>query len=115
MTSKLASDPRIDPRIKAMFGAMGDLTTSGNVASREELLAEANTEVLVKDGDTSVIGGVYVVNRSTSKAGLPGLYKIPFLGFLFRSSSRIEDRRELLVFLTPRIITRSQPVARTNN
>ena len=48
MTSKLASDPRIDPRIKAMFGAMGDLTTSGNVASREELLAEASTEEALK-------------------------------------------------------------------
>lgn len=48
MTSKLASDPRIDPRIKAMFGAMGDLTTPGNVASREELLEEANTEEALK-------------------------------------------------------------------
>ncbi len=43
MPSKLQEDPRIDPRIKALFGAMGDLTVSGDVASREELLEEANT------------------------------------------------------------------------
>ena len=43
MASKLAADSRIDPRIKAVFGAM-DLTTSGDIASREALLAEANTE-----------------------------------------------------------------------
>lgn len=75
-------------------------------------IAEANTEVLVKDGDTTVIGGVYVVNRTNSKQGLPGLYKLPFIGFLFRASTRVEDRRELLVFLTPRIITRSNQAAR---
>jgi len=75
-------------------------------------IAEANTEVLVKDGDTTVIGGIYVVNNSKSIQGVPGLSKIPFLGFLFRATTTSEDRRELLVFLTPRIITRSQATAR---
>ncbi|MFI4975882.1 MAG: alpha/beta hydrolase fold domain-containing protein [Caulobacterales bacterium] len=44
MASKLATDPRIDPRIKAMFGAMEDLTVPGDVANREELLAEENSD-----------------------------------------------------------------------
>jgi len=44
MASKLASDPRIDPRIKAIFGAMPELTSAGDVANREELLAEENSE-----------------------------------------------------------------------
>jgi acetyl esterase/lipase len=44
MVSKLAQDPRIDPRLKAAFGSMNALTTTGNVASREELLAEEKTE-----------------------------------------------------------------------
>lgn len=43
MASKIADDPRIDPRIKQMFGAMDAMTTPGNVASREELLAEENS------------------------------------------------------------------------
>ncbi len=44
MASKLAEDPRIDPRIKAIFGAMPEMTTPGDVASRDDLLAEENTE-----------------------------------------------------------------------
>jgi len=44
MASKLAEDPRIDPRIKAIFGAMPEMTTPGDVASREELLAQENSE-----------------------------------------------------------------------
>src|SRR5580698_6428929 len=44
MASKLAEDPRIDPRIKALFGAMDDLSASGDVSSREQLLAEENSE-----------------------------------------------------------------------
>src|SRR5689334_18671984 len=44
MASKLASDPRIDPRIKALFGNMPPATASKNVSSREELLAEENSE-----------------------------------------------------------------------
>jgi acetyl esterase len=44
MASKLAEDPRIDPRIKALFGAMGEMTTAGDVANREALLAQTNSE-----------------------------------------------------------------------
>jgi acetyl esterase/lipase len=44
MASKIAEDPRIDPRIKAIFGATPDMTTPGDVASRDELLAEENSE-----------------------------------------------------------------------
>ena len=44
MASKLAEDPRIDPRIKAVFGSIDFLTAGGDVASREDLLAEANSE-----------------------------------------------------------------------
>ena len=44
MASKLAEDPRIDPRLKAVFGSLGVLTATGDVASREDLLAAANSE-----------------------------------------------------------------------
>ncbi|HVO31858.1 MAG TPA: type IV pilus secretin PilQ, partial [bacterium] len=67
-------------------------------------IAEANTEILVKDGDTAVIGGVFVVNKNDTKTGLPGLMNLPLLGWLFRQSVHSEDRRELLVFMTPHII-----------
>lgn len=67
---------------------------------------EAQTQVLVKDGDTTVIGGIYVRTGATSQAGLPFFSKIPILGYFFRSTSELETRQELLIFITPRIINR---------
>ncbi|MFL5321396.1 MAG: type IV pilus secretin PilQ [Myxococcaceae bacterium] len=67
---------------------------------------EAQTQVLVKDGDTTVIGGIYVKTGATSQAGLPFFSKIPILGYFFRSTSELETRQELLIFITPRIINR---------
>ncbi len=69
---------------------------------------EANTQVLVKDGDTTVIGGIYVRRGATSENGVPFLSKIPVLGFFFKNSSESDSRQELLIFITPRIINRQQ-------
>lgn len=67
---------------------------------------EANTQVLVKDGDTTVIGGIYVRRGSTSTQAVPFLSKIPVLGLLFKSESERDERQELLIFITPRILNR---------
>ncbi len=67
---------------------------------------EANTQVLVKDGDTTVIGGIYVRRGATSSAG------IPLLGSLFKNESETDERQELLIFITPRILNR-QTIAQT--
>ncbi|MFL5351124.1 type IV pilus secretin PilQ [Archangium sp.] len=67
---------------------------------------EANTQVLVKDGDTTVIGGIYVRRGSTSTAAVPYLSKIPVLGLLFKNHRERDDRQELLIFITPRILNR---------
>ncbi len=68
---------------------------------------EAQTNVLVKDGETTVIGGIYVRGGSNAQSGLPILSKIPVLGFFFRNSSELETKNELLIFVTPRILNRS--------
>ncbi len=67
---------------------------------------EAQTNVLVKDGDTTVIGGIYVRIGSTNQAGLPVLSKIPVLGFFFRNFRELETKSEMLIFITPRILNR---------
>jgi type IV pilus assembly protein PilQ len=67
---------------------------------------EATTQVLVKDGDTTVIGGIYVRRGASSIATVPFFGRIPILGFFFRSTSESENRQELLIFITPRIINR---------
>lgn len=68
---------------------------------------EANTNVLVKDGETTVIGGIYVRSGSTNMSGLPLLSKIPVLGFFFRNNRELETKNELLIFITPRILNRA--------
>ncbi len=71
---------------------------------------EANTQVLVKDGDTTVIGGIYTRSTGSSEANVPVLSKIPILGWLFKKKNEAEQRTELLVFITPRIVNRNQLV-----
>jgi type IV pilus assembly protein PilQ len=67
---------------------------------------EANTQVLVKDGDTTVIGGIYVRRGSSSRDSVPFLSKIPVLGYFFRTTLETDERQELLIFITPRILNR---------
>lgn len=68
-------------------------------------IKEAVTEVMVKDGDTTVLGGVYTINESKNITGLPGLQKIPFFGWLFKGKLEKSERKELLVFITPHVVT----------
>jgi type IV pilus assembly protein PilQ len=71
---------------------------------------EAHTEVLVRDGDTTVIGGIYTRRNSEAFNEVPYLSKIPILGWLFKKKAVTDDRTELLIFITPRIVNRSQSV-----
>ena len=64
----------------------------------------ADTRVMVNDGETAVIGGLIRSNESTLKRGIPVLMDIPLLGNLFRSSSTTKQKRELLIFVTPKIL-----------
>lgn len=68
------------------------------------LRKEIETQVLVRDGGTAVLGGVYSTNKSTGFAGVPFLSKLPFVGGLFRTRSNKDQNSELLIFITPRII-----------
>jgi type IV pilus assembly protein PilQ len=64
----------------------------------------AVTQVLVADGDTTVIGGIYVSREQASQDRTPGLYRLPLLGWLFRRDAITDESRELLIFITPRIM-----------
>ncbi len=65
---------------------------------------EINTAVLVEDGQTVVIGGVYEFSDRSSLAKVPFLGDVPFLGNLFKKRGRGKDKAELLVFVTPKIL-----------
>ncbi len=72
---------------------------------------EAKTQMLVKDGDTTVIGGIYTRQTGLSINEVPFLGKIPILGWLFKHRADSDNRTELLIFITPRILNRQQVVS----
>lgn len=76
---------------------------------------EAATRVMVKNGQTSIIGGVYQNDTSNNKAGVPWLKDLPIIGGLFRSTTKTLTRNELMIFITPRVINvPKSPFAKTS-
>ncbi len=65
---------------------------------------EATTQVMVRDGETMVIGGVFIDTQSNTVAGIPYLSRIPVLGWLFKNKKEDVAKQELLIFLTPSIV-----------
>ena len=65
---------------------------------------EATTQVLVRDGETMVIGGVFVDTQNNNVAGIPYLSRVPVLGWLFKQKTENVTKQELLIFLTPTIV-----------
>jgi type IV pilus assembly protein PilQ len=65
---------------------------------------EARTRVIVRDGGTTVIGGIYEVSSDQGQDKVPGLANIPILGHLFKNKRRTDENEELLIFITPRVI-----------
>ncbi|WP_084511368.1 type IV pilus secretin PilQ [Desulfatibacillum aliphaticivorans] len=78
----------------------------GAVISEEQSFntKEVDTELLVNDGDTVVIGGIIKTTFRDDVDGWPGLIDVPVLGWLFKDSTKSEEREELLVFITPTIV-----------
>src|SRR3546814_8631662 len=92
--TKNEQDGRID---------LGDFGYVPTIARRE-----VNTAVLVDDGQTVVIGGVYEFKDSNDVSKIPFLGDIPFLGNLFKRKTRTKEKDELLVFVTPKILRVAQ-------
>ena len=64
----------------------------------------ATSKILLRDGETAVIGGIFRDENAEGNSGVPYLKDIPFLGNLFKSTKTVNKRNELLIFITPRII-----------
>ena len=84
-------------------GARGDPTI---------LKREAETELLVMDGHTAVIGGIFTRNTGRNLDQVPFFGDIPLLGLLFQRRRASDTRGELVIFLTPRIVNRAQALGR---
>jgi type IV pilus assembly protein PilQ len=65
---------------------------------------DAQTELLVRDGGTTVIAGIYEITEGENENRIPGMHNIPIFGWLFKNKSIKRDHDELLIFITPRIV-----------
>ena len=88
-------------RVRATRNAVG---ARSNPAGPSIDKREANTQILVRDGETVVIGGIFVDTQTNTVAGIPYLSRIPVLGWLFKNKSEVVAKQELLIFLTPNIV-----------
>ena len=70
---------------------------------------EAETQVLVDNGETAVIGGLTIIEKTKVRAGIPFLMDLPVLGVLFRNQSDRENKRDLLIMVTPHIVREGNP------
>jgi type IV pilus assembly protein PilQ len=63
------------------------------------------TEVLVENGGTVVIGGIFELTETNDESRIPVLGEVPYVGALFRKRERVANKTEMLVFITPKMIT----------
>jgi type IV pilus assembly protein PilQ len=71
----------------------------------------AQNQLLVNDGETAVIGGLTVTQVSVAKSGIPILVDLPFIGRLFGQTRHEEEKRDLLILVTPHIVDDGQPIS----
>ena len=103
VTPQVTNDGRVLMDIRVTDNAPDPSITGadGQPAIRRN---EAETQVLSLNGETIVIGGIFTRTTTDNINGIPWFSRIPLLGFLFRKTLDVDQRRELLVFITPRII-----------
>ena len=89
-----------------------DFVNTGPRGEPTIIKKEAKTQMLVKDGDTAVIGGIYTTRVGVSRRKVPWLGDIPILGYLFKFKKKSTDRTEVLIFITPRIVNQARQLSR---
>lgn len=106
VTPQITPDDRVSMQLTVTNDSIGALVPSGFGGTIPSIdTNEVQTDVLVDNGQTIVLGGVYSQDKSHSVSRVPFFADLPFVGALFRNSSIIEDKSELLIFITPKIIS----------
>jgi type IV pilus assembly protein PilQ len=108
VTPTITADNRVYLTINVKKDALNQFITvpgSGQVPQIDT--REINTSVLVDNGQTVVLGGIYEITKQNTITKVPGLGDIPGIGVLFRNTKRQNDKAELLIFVTPRILSDS--------
>jgi len=100
VTPHITQDGRVSMLIDTSKNDLGPVVNGKQSFQKKQ----AKTELLVNDGDTVVIGGIMKTVRSTSRSGVPLLSRLPIIGWLFKTHSKSDDKEELIIFITPKII-----------
>ncbi|HET6231028.1 MAG TPA: AMIN domain-containing protein [Longimicrobiaceae bacterium] len=101
VTPQVTSDRRILLQLHAERSSANIVPTEIGV---QFLQQQGDTRVLVNDGETAVIGGLTVTEVTSVRSGIPFLMDIPFIGGIFRKTTSQEDKRDLLIMVTPHIV-----------
>lgn len=115
-TLELQVTPHVTPdgNVQLKIAASKNEPDFQNTGSRGDptiIRKQAETELLIRDGDTTVIGGIYTRNSGSAYAAVPFLHKIPILGYFFRTTTESDRRTELLIFITPKIVNRARALS----
>lgn len=97
---QITPDDNVIMTLRVNKDSVGQTTLAGPSIDTKQV----STEVLVENGGTVVIGGIYTQDERSTTTKVPVLGDLPYLGFLFKNNQRVDDRRELLIFISPRII-----------
>jgi type IV pilus assembly protein PilQ len=108
-TLSLKVKPHITPDDNIIMNLVvhKDSVAPGNANPPAIDTKQITTEVLVQNGGTVVIGGIYTQTESDATSKVPVLGDIPYVGFLFRQNAKVDNKSELLIFISPRIIKSS--------
>ncbi|MBU2987728.1 type IV pilus secretin PilQ [Saccharophagus degradans] len=105
---KLEVTPQITPDNRVIMDLVINQDSISSIDANSGIpvidITQLETQVLVADGETIVLGGIYTTNTFTGETKVPLLGDIPFVGKLFRNDFKSEDKREILIFITPRIM-----------
>jgi type IV pilus assembly protein PilQ len=105
VTPTITADNRVYLAINVKKDALAAFVNTPNGQVPQISTREVNTSALVDNGQTVVLGGIYEVNKNNTVSKVPGLGDIPGIGALFRDTKRSTTKAELLIFVTPRILS----------
>ena len=104
VTPRITPDDKIIMDLDVKKDSVGSLVNSGVGPVPTIDTKKVSTQVLVDNGDTIVLGGIFEQTTRTTVNKVPFLGDIPFLGTLFRNTAKTDDKTELLIFVTPKIV-----------
>ncbi|MFT5599358.1 MAG: type IV pilus assembly protein PilQ, partial [Chitinophagales bacterium] len=106
VTPQITPDDRVLMDLEVHRDTQGSLVTFGtaNISAPTIDTRQVQSQLLVDNGQTVVLGGIYETTQSNSVTKVPLLGDIPILGRLFRTTRNVDNRSELLIFVTPKIL-----------